>query len=58
VRPIGYFAVLQGVEQVPVPAVQNATFEVLFRAETLKSLKFPPEIFLIPIIICIFATAN
>ena len=29
----------------------NVTFEVLFRAETLKIFKFSPEIFLIPIII-------
>ena len=27
----------------------NVTFDVLFRAETLKKLKFPPEMFLIPI---------
>jgi hypothetical protein len=36
----------------------NVTIEALFRAETLKNLKFPPEIFLNPIIICTFATAN
>ncbi len=36
----------------------NVTFDTTFRAETLKKLQFPPEMFLIPIIICIFATAN
>jgi hypothetical protein len=36
----------------------NYSFDTIFRAETLKNLKFPPEIFLITIIICTFATAN
>ena len=36
----------------------NVAFEVLSRAETLKILKFPPEIFLLSIIICTFAGVN
>ena len=36
---------------------KNVTIEALFRAETLKNLKFPPEMFLNSIVICIFATA-
>lgn len=36
----------------------NVTFDTIFRAETLKKLKFPPKIFGIPIIIYTFATAN
>jgi hypothetical protein len=36
----------------------NVTFDTIFRAEILKNLKFPPEIFWIPIIIYTFATAN
>lgn len=30
----------------------------IFRAETLKIIKFPPEIFFISFIVYIFATAN
>ena len=36
----------------------NVTFDTIFRAVTLKKIKFPPKIFWIPIIIYTFATAN
>ena len=36
----------------------NVTFNTIFRAETLKFIKFSPKMFLIQIIIYTFATAN